>query len=545
VQTRLQLASLVADCASRLTAVSTASNLEQQVEQCLSDVARLLQADRCLLLGGTLDQKLSWALCAVPHTGSWPPADDFAAAFPWHFSRVCAQASAATSIQLEDVPPDAEQDWRSVRALGLRSMLTIGVRDERAQPHCLVLQSQTARGWQPAYASLLEMLARALVNTWARRQVEQAREAEVQYVDVLESVGVILWRADARTFQTTFVSREVERILGYPVETWLKVPGFWREHIHPDDLDWVEAFSSRQIAQHRPHEFEYRMVVEHGRVVWLRNIVRVIVEHDVPVALVGVSVDVTERKRAEFEVAQLRYQLMHAGRVNTVGQLSATLAHELNQPLGAIVSNAETALMTLTRQRRDVRGLRGILEDIERDAQRAGQIVHRVRMLLQRRAVEMQTLDSARLANGVVALVQPLAMSRHIDIKILLEPDLQVFGDIVQLQQLLLNLLINAIDAVSEQPENARQIVVRGRDCGSEVEMLVSDSGRGLPAEALGDAFEPFFTTRPGGLGLGLPICRTIVEAHGGRMTMSNNPSGGATVRFTLRSRAQADEGRS
>jgi PAS domain S-box-containing protein len=536
VQTHLRLASLVAECAARLSTVTLPVDFDQQIEVELADLLRVLRADRCVLIGGSSSEHQSWVLSASTTADhDWISAANFATAFPWHFARLCANSRETLVLRLGDAPADAVQDRQSARNLGLRSMVTIGVHDEQGHPHGLVIQSASDLDWSPEHLALLEPLARILVNAWERRHVEEARQVESQHVDVLESVGVVLWRADVHTFQTTFVSREVEAILGYPLEMWVKVPGFWLDHIHPDDREWVQAYTSRAVAERRAHDFEYRMIVNNGRTVWLRNIVKVIVEHDEPVALVGASVDVTERKRAEFEIEHLRHQLMHAGRVTTLGELTATLAHELNQPLGALVSNAETALMTAA-SRRTPRQLRSILHDILRDAQRAGQIVHRVRMLLQRRDLEAQSFDADRVVSAVVALVEPLAVSRHIEVRVALERGLHLHGDIVQIQQLLLNLILNAIDAVSDQPDGGRQIVIRGRDCGADVEIAVSDTGRGVAADALPRIFEPFFTTRPGGLGMGLAICRTIVEAHGGQIAFANNPSSGATVKFTLRS---------
>lgn len=539
VQTHLQLAALVAECAARFSAVSLPPDFDEQIEAALTGVMHVLRADRCVLLGAAPGERLSWVLsAAASERHEWLAATNFASGFPWHFERLRAPRDTTSALRLDDLPADAEQDRESARALGVQSMLTIGVHDEQGHAHCLLVQSKSDLEWSPEDVSLLQTLTRVLVNAWERRHVEEARQVGSRHVDVLESVGVILWRADARTFQTTFVSREVEAMLGYPVEMWVKVPGFWRDHIHPDDREWVMAYTAKAIEERRPHDLEYRMVVGQGRVLWLRNIVKVIADGDDRLALVGATLDVTERKRAEFEVEQLRHQLMHAGRVTTLGELAATLAHELNQPLGAIVSNAETALMDAARQRAPIR-LRGILHDIERDAQRAGQIVHRVRQLIRRGDVERQSFEADRVVSAVVALVDPLARSRHIDLKVKLPRGLHLHGDVVQIQQLLLNVILNAIDAVSDQPEGSRQIVVRGRDRGGEVAIAVSDSGRGVDAEALPKVFAPFFTTRPGGLGMGLAICRSIVHAHGGQIQLRNQVGGGVTVNFTLRTRGE------
>ncbi|MGE5245876.1 MAG: sensor histidine kinase [Betaproteobacteria bacterium] len=533
------LEGLVADCAVRFTAVPLPGDVEHQIEQALRALLELFQADRCALLGCAPGAGLSWVTCSACADSTVQPFDDlnFAAAFPWHFETACRRAKSVAVTSLADLPPEAEQDRRSAATLSVRSMLTVVVNGREGDAHCLVIQSlRSERSWPEPSLARLPALTQVFVNALSRKRIEEKRRLEIRHADLLESVGAILWRADARTLQTTFVSKEAETILGYPVESWLKVPGFWQDHLHPDDRAWVEAFVDKAVREHRNHDFEYRMVVADGRTIWLRDIVKVVVEGGRPAALYGVTVDITARKRAEFEAAQLRHQLIHAGRMTSLGELSATLAHELNQPLGAIVSNAEVARMVLDSVPPPVDRLRAILDDVERDGKRAGAIIHRIRMLLQKRAPDMRPVDVASLIDAVVGLARPLALSRHIDLTVELGPgSLWSCGDAVQIQQVLLNLMLNAIDAVSSQPPHARHaIAVRGASCGSTAEVSVSDSGRGIPADALAQVFDPFFTTKPSGMGMGLAICRTIVEAHGGRIEVRNNPSGGATALFAL-----------
>ncbi len=534
---RIRFESYITDCAARLTGARLPADLDDYIEQALRELLGFFHADRCALLGGSPDEHLSWVTCAA----SGDAADatlggvDFAAAFPWHFARLCAAAEPLAFVRLADLPAEAEQDRRSAERMGIRSMLALAIRGDGAAPHCLLIQSLRDGGrWPEPYVARLPVLAQVLVNALERQRVEETRQVESRHADVLESVGAILWRAEPRTFQTTFVSREAEAILGYPIESWVRVPGFWRDHVHPDDRAWVEAFSGAAVQERRNHDFEYRMIVADGRTVWLRNIVKVIVADGEPVSLIGVTVDITKRKRAEFEAEQLRHQLTHAGRVTSLGELAATLAHELNQPLGALVSNAEAARMSLDRKKPDATRLRGIVEDIERDAQRAGAIVHRVRALLQKQASEVKPIDAAGLVVAVVGLARPLAQSRQIELATELQPALPSYGDAVQIQQVLLNLILNAMDAVADQPRGRRHVIVRGVHCGSDVRITVSDTGKGIPAEALPHVFDPFFTTRPAGMGMGLAICRSIVEAHGGRIQVENNPAGGAAVHFTL-----------
>ena len=240
------------------------------------------------------------------------------------------------------------------------------------------------------------------------------------------------------------------------------------------------------------------------------------------------------RKRAEQEIAVQRNELAHITRVSAMGQLASSLAHELNQPLGAILRNAEAAELFLQDPSPDLDEVRAILADIRKDDQRAGEVIDRMRGLLTRRQVERCRFSINLLAGEIVALVLPDATMRGVRLALETDPAMpSVHGDRVQLQQVLLNLLLNAVEAVNENPPASRLVTVRARPVGATVEVAVSDTGPGIPADNLLRVFEPFFSSKPNGLGMGLAISRSIIEAHGGRLWAENNPDGGAT--FTLR----------
>jgi C4-dicarboxylate-specific signal transduction histidine kinase len=246
-------------------------------------------------------------------------------------------------------------------------------------------------------------------------------------------------------------------------------------------------------------------------------------------------VDITARKVAEAEAVRQRTELAHFGRVSTMGQLASALAHELNQPLGAILRNAEAAELFLRRSPPDLEEVGAIIADIRQDDRRAGEVIERMRALLERRQLDRALLSVDALVGDVMVLVQPDARSRqvalHIDVPRTL-PRARV--DRVQLQQVLLNLIINGMDAMAEVPPEERRLVVRARQADARtIEVAVEDAGRGVPPEKLERLFEPFFTTKPFGMGLGLPISFTIIEAHGGRIWADSRPTG-ATFFFTL-----------
>jgi signal transduction histidine kinase len=235
------------------------------------------------------------------------------------------------------------------------------------------------------------------------------------------------------------------------------------------------------------------------------------------------------------ELQQKRNELSHIARVSTMGQLASTLAHELNQPLGAILRNAEAAKLFLDESSPDLDEVRAILSDICKDDQRAGEVIDRMRSLLKRGKVENDLLDLNLSAGEVISLVRPEADTRNV--RLVFEPSPSaslVRGDRVHLQQVMLNLLINAMEAMDDSAPDGRVITVRLQAGGTQVEVVVSDNGQGIPTDKLDQVFEPFYSSKTNGLGMGLAISRGIIEAHGGRLRAQNNEAGGTTFTITL-----------
>ena len=242
--------------------------------------------------------------------------------------------------------------------------------------------------------------------------------------------------------------------------------------------------------------------------------------------------DVTERHEAE----QAREQLAHTSRLAMLGEMTASIAHEVNQPLGAILSNADAAEMLLEQASPPLGEVKQILADIRRDDLRASAVIQRVRALVGRREVRQQPLDLNELLRETGRLVSHEARRRGVTLSFELALDLPVIqADPVQLEQVVLNLLLNGMDAMKDTPVATRQIVVRSvRKNGDSVEVSVADCGHGIPPVQLDRVFESFFTTKEGGMGLGLALARSICEAHGGRLFAENNPFSGATFRLIL-----------
>ncbi len=246
--------------------------------------------------------------------------------------------------------------------------------------------------------------------------------------------------------------------------------------------------------------------------------------------------DITSRKTAEQEAREQRQELAHLTRVAMLGELSGALAHELNQPLTAILSNAQAAQRMLSREPVDMTELREILHDIAVDDRRAGQVIQRLRAMLKNDEPKLLPLDINELIKEVLSIIHSDLITRNIAVITELTPGLPpVYGDRVQLQQVLLNLIFNACEAMSGRPaRECRLTLATVRDGTAAVRVSVVDRGTGIPPDQLERVFAPFFTTKEHGLGLGLPICRSIAVAHGGRLWASNNQDCGATFHLIL-----------
>jgi len=246
--------------------------------------------------------------------------------------------------------------------------------------------------------------------------------------------------------------------------------------------------------------------------------------------------DIVASRHSEKEAHRLRDELAHVARVSTLSELSGSLAHELNQPLAAILRNAEAAKLLLAAKEPDLEELRAIIADIHSDDRRAGAIIERMRALLKRQALELHDVSLGTLAREVLELVRGDALAHRVTLECAVPDSLPaVAADRVQVSQVLLNLLVNGIDAASSARGSERRVAIQARRADARtVEVAVADSGDGIAPELLPKVFDPFVTTKAKGMGIGLAVSRTIVEAHGGRLWAQNNDRAGATFRFTL-----------
>jgi signal transduction histidine kinase len=241
------------------------------------------------------------------------------------------------------------------------------------------------------------------------------------------------------------------------------------------------------------------------------------------------------RQRAEVQARQRMAELAHVNRFSTAGELTASIAHEINQPLGSILTNAETADAILQSPSPDIAELRDIVKDILQDDRRASEVIRRMRSLLKKAPFELENLDLNDLARETVDFLLSLAVGRKVELASRITPQaLPILGDRVQLQQVILNLVVNGIEAMKDTRSEERTISIRTSRVGEFAELSVSDRGPGIPEDKLKEVFEPFFTSKVEGMGMGLSIARTIIEAHHGLLCAKNRDHGGASFRIKL-----------
>jgi PAS domain S-box-containing protein len=362
----------------------------------------------------------------------------------------------------------------------------------------------------------------------------QARESDRQFMLIANSAPVLIWTSGTDKLCTffnqpwlEFTGRTLDQELG----------NGWTEGVHPEDFENCLKIYTESCDARQPFTMDYRLRRHDGQYRW-------ITDHGVPrhdtqkqfLGYIGSCVDITEKREAETEMQRSQLELAHVSRVSTLGVLAGSLAHELNQPLTSIISNAQAAQRFLALERTDDQEVRDALKDIADQGLRAGAIISGMRAMLKKDPGQTAVQNINLAVRQVLEMVRSDLLARRVTLVLRLDPLLPpVKGHGVQLRQVVLNLVTNACDAMSGIPSDRRKLTIKSRrGTPNEVEVSVADSGPGFPAEMLQHPVEPFRTTKSDGLGLGLAICQSIVAAHGGTLVATNNAGEGATVRFTL-----------
>ena len=389
-----------------------------------------------------------------------------------------------------------------------------------------------------------EELLGALMDVTQAKQAEfdlQRSEAYLAEAQKLSLTGSFGWKMATGEI---YWSEETYKIMDY--EPMTSPSGdIIMQRTHPDDRAFVRGQFYRALHGETNLDYEHRLLMPDGQIKHLHVLAHVVRDASGADEMIGALMDVTQTRKAQEALQAAQAELAHASRVATLGEISASIAHEVNQPLAAIVANGQACLRFLDHESPDLNDVRGALEWVVKDGNRAAEVIQRVRTLVKKTDTQKVALDVNDAINDVVALLQRELAAHRVWLQLNLAPALpKVFADRVQLQQVIMNLIMNGAEAMQGVADRPRMLTIRSSvEDGRQVAVAVKDSGVGLAADAQDRLFNAFFSTKPGGLGIGLSICRSIVEVHGGRLWASANADHGATFEFVLPSAETASEG--
>ncbi|HUP37223.1 MAG TPA: ATP-binding protein [Candidatus Limnocylindria bacterium] len=569
---RLRFETLLSALSAGLIHVG-AADTDAAIERALQQVVTFLGVDRGGLdehVGGKPGLRLSWAR---PGLGEPPPvtADE---QYPWVSERL-QEGKVVRFSDPAELPEAAATDRASFERVGTRSKVMLPLRT--GDPILGVLSFAAVRAgyaWPDDVVERLRLLSEAFAGVLDRRRMELSLAERLRFEKLLSSMASAFSHLSAADFDTTVQRglRQVVDFLGvdrgslveftrdgaatrsWAVEEWMDVGEFpWLterlqrgEVINVSQLDELpdeaavdrQSYLSNRVKPQVAVPLLVSGIVVGGLIFSTVGAERARSEElSQQLHLLGeVFANALSRKQGELEAMRLRQDLTHIGRVSALGELTASLAHELSQPLTAILSNAQAAQRLVAADVPDLEKVREILSDIVADDKRAGAVISGLRALIKKGEPEFVPLDLNEIVGAVAWLIRSDTIMRNVSMSLDLAADLPpARGDRVQLQQVVLNLVLNGLEAMRAPHAGERTLVIRtARDGAAALRVTVQDSGPGIARKDLGHIFEPLYTTKSEGLGMGLAIVRTIVAAHGGAVGAENNPEGGASLRFTL-----------
>jgi len=660
LENRIRFETLIADISARFVRVPS-EEVDCEIERALKQVLEFFDVDRCGLLGMSEDKKFVRTTHACYAKGTESVSKEYPVTlFPWAYDILIQKGLPLKVNRMTELPPEAEQDRISWSAMGTKSNIIIPLLGTRGIRHLMIIHSvYKERDWPEEYVSRLKLLGEIFINALERRNADQTiRESESRLHLAADSAGAGLWILDIATggFWLTDKTRE---LFGFPSDRMIYM-GDFLDIVHPEDREKIHQAIHR--AQHSKEiiTVQYRILRPDGSIRWivsrggissgdkeetsrlmgvslditerkqLENEVKKAVEEwratfdtiqdlimvldcefriirvnraveaflslpaenilgrhyhtflpaaDMPAegcpvtkalktqqhaeaevhfdkkniwllisatpmydekgnmtGFIQTAKDITEHKRTEEEILRLHEEYAHIARVSAMGELTASLAHELKQPLAAIRSNAQAALRFLTSDKPDMDELHEVLKDIISDDRRADEVIKKLRALMRKSKLQITDLNMKEAVQDILSLIARHENLRKISLRLELDETIPpVAGDRIQIQQVILNLILNSTEALMSRKQPSRSILVRTFQPDSRtVTLSVKDNGPGIKENVMPHLFEAFYTTKEEGLGMGLSISRSIVEEHGGRLWAENNPDGGATFSFTI-----------
>jgi signal transduction histidine kinase len=543
----LRFEGLVREIGAALNVVPTA-RLGEQMQSCLHQVATRLGADagavwRPIADDTALELLYYWSADGVAP----PPVFVDVNRFPYLASRLRSPGGVVSVNGVQDLPPDATEDRAALAAHGVDAVAAVPLcAADRVLGVLGFASMRGSRAWPLEFLRQFAMLAECFTNALVRADNAAALESSDALIDavlavlpgataVVDRSGRIIKTNDAwtRAVGATHGGPRDPDVMATEDADRKRIEALCAIGIPPGLVEHADL-GIRSVIRGEQDEstVEYASARHaHGR--WFELRVRRLRRLDGGAAVM--NVDVTARRQTEAALQRHLAEIAHSDRVAAVGQLAASMAHELSQPMAAILTNAQAAQRLLDRPDVDVEEIRACLADIVSDDRRAAEVIHRTRDLLRKTKPSASPVALNDLVATTIGLVTNEALLRGVSLAFTPAPALPVIRcDMIQVQQVILNLLSNAIDAAAAG-RDARRVTVRTAiEPPSAVALTVHDTGSGIPPADMDHLFEPFFTTKPEGLGMGLPISHSIVEAHGGRLQARNDEDGGATFSMVL-----------
>jgi PAS domain S-box-containing protein len=536
LEERLQFEMLLADISARFVNLPS-DQINGAIEDAQRSVCEYLGLDLCALWQWSAEATGLLTMTHIYRSQDGPQLPEQMDAkeyFPWSREQVNAGKIIAVSSMAE-LPPEAARDVESYTYFGIKSTCVFPLAVGNGAPiGALGFNAmQAERTWPETIVKRLQLVAQIFTNALARERAESELVKSAQRLRLITNALPVLISYVGADLSYQFNNEAYRVWFGINPEEarGRTIPEVTGEGFFHSVRPYVErALSGEHV------RCALDVAMPDGRPLSMEAIyVPDLSEQGVVRGIYVIALDVTERNLAQLESRRLQDELFHAGRVSTMGELAGMLAHEINQPLSAIMSNAQAARRYLATASPDLDEVKEILNDIVKENTRASEVINRLRALLKKEKMEFEPLDLNLILREVVTLLNSDAARRNT--KVSLELDLRlpaVQGDRIQLQQVALNLVLNAFEAMKECSFVGRRLLIRTWQQDSEILAAVTDSGKGISAGETEKIFNAFYTTKPHGLGMGLSICHSIIKGHQGRLWAENNPDRGATFYFSL-----------